>query len=512
LIAKLIVKGSVNLKKITLLFIILIFFLSIAPSLFSAYNDEFRAPTVAGKFYPKESNRLKEVINHLLSEANTKAFNGQIVSLFVPHAGYNFSGQTASLAYKTIQGKKFDLVIIIGCSQDIRFKGAALLGKNGYKTPLGKVFIDKLIYDKLKKEKELFYVIDKVYKKDFTIEMQIPFLQFVLKGFKIVPILIGDRRIKICKNVADKLFASIKDDKRNILIIFTSNLASDLPYDVVKKLDKNAIKRIKNYDINGFYDDINKNKVEASCPGAIVTGMLLAKKIGANKVFLLKYITSGDVVKSKNKHVVGYASFVFIKNDPGEKMKKKAGIDLGLSDKDKKMLLAIARKAIESELKGAKPPSFEVDSPILKENRGAFVTIHENGELRGCIGLIRGYKPLYKTVEEMAVAAAFRDPRFPPLRRDELNKIDIEISALTPLRKITDINEIEVGKHGIYIEKGLHSGLLLPQVATEYGWDRLTFLEQTCWKAGLPLNAWKSPDASIYIFSADIFSEKDFQQ
>jgi AmmeMemoRadiSam system protein A len=181
------------------------------------------------------------------------------------------------------------------------------------------------------------------------------------------------------------------------------------------------------------------------------------------------------------------------------------GVDLGLTDNDKKTLHHIAKTVIENKVRGKAVPEFKIDSPLLKENRGAFVTINKKGQLRGCIGYIEGHGPLHRTIEEMAEAAAFRDPRFPPVREKELSELEIEISVLTPLRRITDVNEIEVGKHGIYIKKGWFSGLLLPQVATEYGWDRQTFLEHTCQKAGLPSSAWRDKDTEIYIFSADIF-------
>jgi len=178
---------------------------------------------------------------------------------------------------------------------------------------------------------------------------------------------------------------------------------------------------------------------------------------------------------------------------------------LGLSEQDKKTLHHIAKTVIENKATGKAVPDFKIDSPILTENRGAFVTINKKGQLRGCIGYIEGRGPLHKTVEEMAEAAAFRDPRFSPVKEKELPDLTIEISVLTPLRRITDVREIEVGKHGIYMRKGWYSGLLLPQVATEYGWDRQTFLEHTCNKAGLPSQAWKDKDTEIYIFSADIF-------
>ncbi|MFQ6078283.1 MAG: AmmeMemoRadiSam system protein A [Thermodesulfobacteriota bacterium] len=184
---------------------------------------------------------------------------------------------------------------------------------------------------------------------------------------------------------------------------------------------------------------------------------------------------------------------------------KRVGVDLGLSDRDKETLVDIAKTVIQSKARGKPVPRFTVDSPVLKEKRGAFVTINKGGQLRGCIGYIKAYKPLYQTVEEMAVQAAFHDPRFDPVTEGEVPDLKIEISVLTPLRRVKDVEEIEVGKHGILMEKGFHSGLLLPQVATEYGWDRKTFLEHTCFKAGLPKDAWKDEDTVISIFSADIF-------
>jgi len=187
------------------------------------------------------------------------------------------------------------------------------------------------------------------------------------------------------------------------------------------------------------------------------------------------------------------------------KEEKKVGVDLGLTEEEKKTLHHIAKTVIENKVKGKPGPDFKIESPILKENRGAFVTIHKRGQLRGCIGYIEGHGPLHKTIEEMAEAAAFKDPRFTPVTDRELSELELEISVLTPLKRIKDVNEIQVGKHGIYIKKGWSSGLLLPQVATECGWDRQTFLEHTCQKAGLPSTAWKEKDTEIYIFSADIF-------
>jgi AmmeMemoRadiSam system protein A len=186
---------------------------------------------------------------------------------------------------------------------------------------------------------------------------------------------------------------------------------------------------------------------------------------------------------------------------------KKTGIDMGLTDDEKQALLQIARASIQAELAGKKPPAAKGQG-ALEEKRGAFVSLKKRGRLRGCIGFIEARKPLAKTVEEMAIAAAFQDPRFEPLKKEELKDLRLEISVLTPLRKTTDVGQIEVGTHGLYVRKGGCAGLLLPQVATEYGWDRDTFLKETCCKAGLAPDAWCDPETEIYLFSADVFGDE----
>ncbi len=170
-------------------------------------------------------------------------------------------------------------------------------------------------------------------------------------------------------------------------------------------------------------------------------------------------------------------------------------------------LLARARGAIERRLglpRESSPPPARKE---LLECVGAFVTLHKKDALRGCIGIFESPKPLYQTVQEMAQASAFEDPRFPPVRKDELQHLDVEISVLSPLRRIQDPSEIDVGTHGIYIIKGYNRGVLLPQVAVDQGWDRDTFLGHTCMKAGLSPDAWKG-DVEIHVFTAEVFGEK----
>jgi AmmeMemoRadiSam system protein A len=180
-----------------------------------------------------------------------------------------------------------------------------------------------------------------------------------------------------------------------------------------------------------------------------------------------------------------------------------------LTAKEKDTLLDIAKKTIAAKVNNKDIPKLNVDSETLQEKRGAFVTLKKHGNLRGCIGYIKALKPLGETVQEMAIAAAFHDPRFPSLKPEEVKDLTFEISVLSPLKRIKDINEIEVGKHGLYIVHGYNAGLLLPQVAIEYEWDRETFLQETCHKAGLPTGAWMDKETEIYIFSADYFGDTD---
>ena len=182
--------------------------------------------------------------------------------------------------------------------------------------------------------------------------------------------------------------------------------------------------------------------------------------------------------------------------------------EIVLAQKEKDYLLKIARRSVEAGVKAEEPPKISNCSEALMNPSGVFVSIHTFKELRGCIGWAESSKPLVETVIEVAAKAALEDPRFNPLTAEELEDIEIEISVLSPMKEIKDVNEIEVGEHGIMMEQGFNRGLLLPQVATEYSWNRETFLNQTARKAGLPVNAWKKGDVKIFIFSAEVFEDQ----
>lgn len=467
---------------------------------------EIREPVYAGSWYPGNPEILSREVKRYLENAKIERLEGQIVALISPHAGYVYSGQVAAYAYRLLEGKSFDTVMVVAPSHHALFKGASIYDRGGFRTPLGVVQIDTEISRKIVESRKEFQFIPEAHAEEHSLEIQLPFLQTALKSFKLVAIVMEPYwNWESCQRLASAMAEAIEGKKA--LLIASSDLSHFHSYEKAVSLDRIVLNHIERFDPAGLNRDLKEGRCEACGGGPILSVMLAAKMLGANRGKVLKYLNSGDVTGEKGR-VVGYAAGVFYRISGGvEKMKegKKVGVDLGLNEEEKKILHHIARTVIENKAKGKPVPEFKVDSLKLKENRGAFVSLHKRGELRGCIGYIEGQGPLHKTIEKMAEAAAFQDPRFPPVTEREIPELDIEISVLTPLKKITDINEIEVGKHGIYIKKGWYSGLLLPQVATEYGWDRKTFLEHTCQKAGLPSNAWKEKNTEIYIFSADIF-------
>jgi AmmeMemoRadiSam system protein B/AmmeMemoRadiSam system protein A len=467
---------------------------------------EIREPAVAGSWYPGNPEILSGDVKRYLENVKRDKQEGEVVALVSPHAGYMYSGQVAAYAYKSIEGKIFDAVVVVGPSHQVFFRGASVYDRGGYRTPLGVVPVDMDLSKKMTEKRKEIRFIPEAHLREHSLEMQIPFLQTVLKTFKIVPIVMEpDWSWETCQSLSAAMAEAVKG--KRVLLVASSDLSHFHSYEKAVELDKVVLNHIDRFDPEGLSRGLKSGRCEACGGGPILSIMLAAKALGANKGRVLKYLNSGDVTGDRSR-VVGYAAGVFYKTIGGtEKMKeeKKVGVDLGLSEQDKKTLHHIARTVIENKARGKNVPEFTVEEPILKENRGAFVTITKKGQLRGCIGYIEGKGPLYKTIEEMAEAAAFRDPRFNRVTERELPDLEIEISVLTPLKKIADVNEIEVGKHGIYMKSGWNSGLLLPQVATEYRWDRKTFLEHTCLKAGLPPNAWKDKGTEIYIFSADIF-------
>jgi AmmeMemoRadiSam system protein B/AmmeMemoRadiSam system protein A len=478
-------------------------------------TEEIRKPAWAGPagFYPSDPVKLTKTIADFFNKAQKEEVPGKIVALISPHAGYIYSGQVAAYGYKTLEGLKYQTVVVISPSHAVFFQGASIYNGKAYQTPLGTIPVDKELALELSKIDKRVYLSDVGHtasspRAEHALEVQLPFLQIVLGEFKLVPIILGPEDNYQTYEALGKALGKVLKDK-DALIVASSDLSHYHPYAEAVELDSVVIKDVNSFNPEALFKDLSSGKCEACGGGPIIATMIAAKELGADRSKVVKYANSGDVTGDKSG-VVGYMSAVFYstgkKSEKEKAQKEKKDNDFGLSQKDKTLLLEIAKETIKCKVKGVKCPEYEITSDVLKENRGAFVTIKKHGKLRGCIGYIQAIKPLYQTVQEMAEAAALHDNRFPPVTEEELDGLEIEISVLTPLKKITDVNQIQVGKHGILIRKRYYSGLLLPQVATENNWDRSKFLEQTCFKAGIyDKNCWKDKDTEIYIFSAEIF-------
>jgi AmmeMemoRadiSam system protein B/AmmeMemoRadiSam system protein A len=471
-------------------------------------SRDIRKAELAGTWYPGNPERLKADILRFLGQVPREKVEGKLVALVSPHAGIVYSGQVAAFGYKLIEGETFDSVIVIGPSHRSRFRGVSVYDRGGFETPLGVVPVDTQLAEELIARDKAISFRPEAFLQENSIEIQIPFLQTVLGRFKFVPIAMGTQDEATCRMLADAIMQSVGD--RKVLIVASSDLSHYHRYERAVAMDTELIDKVARMDVRAFLEALESGEGEACGGGAVAVAMMVGTGMGPAKARILKYANSGDVTGDRSG-VVGYLSgAVYLPGGPEkEEGIPSRGVDLGLSGEEKKALLETARKSIEARLNGKDFPPPEIESERFREKRGAFVTLKKNARLRGCIGFIEGRKPLLRTIQEMAQAAAFEDPRFYPVTKEELDGLDIEISVLTPLRRVQDVNEIEVGKHGIYIVKGYRSGLLLPQVATEYGWDRTTFLNETCRKAGLKPGDWKEKGTEIFIFSADIFGEKE---
>ena len=469
-------------------------------------GEQIRESVIAGSWYSGNARELQQEIEGFMQQVPSPDLQGQLIALISPHAGYRYSGQVAAYAYNLLAEHKFDSVVIIAPSHRAYFRGVSVYDRGGYRTPLGVAPLDGELASALKqRDNRIRYVLE-AHAQEHSLEIQLPFLQVALPGFKVVPLVMGDQNFATCQWLAEAVADCIKN--KSVLVVASSDLSHFHPYQQAKRLDQMVLDRVSEFDARGLSEDLASGKCEACGGGPMVTAMLIARQLGANKSRVLHYANSGDVT-GDHSGVVGYMAAAFWANPKKRseegRRQQKVGVDLGLSADEKTALLKLAREAIECKCRGESVPKPHTDSPVLNELRGAFVSLHEHGRLRGCIGQIKARQPLAKTVTEMAMAAAFEDPRFPPVGIEELKDLDIEISVLTPLRRISNVEEIQVGTHGIYIRRGGYAGLLLPQVATDWGWDRTAFLEHTCEKAHLPRDAWKDEETEIYIFSADVF-------
>ena len=463
-----------------------------------------------------DAAELARRIDTMLAAAAAPKREEAPLAIIAPHAGYVYSGPIAAFAYRAVQGQSYDTVVVIGPSHRDAFTGLSVYDTTRFDTPLGPIPCDRELIGKLIGAHPNIGYRPSAHRDEHSLEVQVPFLQRALSGFKLVMVVAGGRDPEAELKLVDVL-ADYAKHKR-VLVVASSDLSHYHGYAEANKLDAVALASIAALDTAALIRDIGAERCEACGILPVLITMDYAKRSGAHRGVLLKQANSGDTAGPKDK-VVGYAALAFWRDGAGGE-----GKTSGKSVKDtataegtaasigrldgaaRAELLGIARRAIAETVRDSQRMEAKSSNPALQTPQGAFVTITIGGELRGCIGTFREDTPLFRTVAQMAVAAAKEDPRFPPLTAAELPKLHVEISALTPMKPVADVREIEVGRHGLYITRGFNSGVLLPQVATEYGWDRTTFLEQTCRKAGLPKNAWQE-GAKILSFEAEVFGE-----
>jgi AmmeMemoRadiSam system protein B/AmmeMemoRadiSam system protein A len=474
-----------------------------------------RPPAVAGSFYLADARGLRREIETFLARAGCPEPElPPPAGLIAPHAGYLYSGAIAARAYRLLAGHDYDLVVVVSPSHHCAFSGFSLYQPGNYETPLGEVRVDCELVERLLAEHPDFNFVAAAHRSEHALEVQLPFLQVVLGDFTLLPVVMGRQSFQSAARLAEVLAGLARE--RRLLIVASSDLSHFHPAAQARNLDQRIVDVVAAGDPEGLWHLIESGRAEACGAGPMLALMLALKKLGSYQSRVLEYRHSGEVCGDHSR-VVGYlaAAFYSVEEKTGRKNEEETvatepqtkidNPDFGLSPEDKNYLRTQVAAVIEARLAGRAEPDDVPDSPVLREKRGGFVTLKKNGALRGCIGYIEAYKPLYQTVREMARAAAFNDPRFPPLRAAEWPAVTVEISVLTPLQRISDPGFIEVGKHGILLRNGPSSGLLLPQVAVEYSWEREEFLNHTCLKAGLRGDCWRHPETEIFIFSAEIF-------
>ena len=486
-------------KKLIALGIFFVIAISIVSLSFAEHSKE---PSAAGVFYPSDPIELSTMVDGFIFSTVPENKKEGVFALILPHAGYGFSGDTAASGYRLIKGEAYKTVVIIGTGHNYIFDGVSVYDEGEFLTPLGGVKVDSDFTRQLLNQEDEIYFEPKAFDKEHSIEVQLPFLQKAVSNYKIVPIITGDCSLSVCNKLALLLKKAI-GERKDVLVIVSTDLYHGYDYEEANKIDNLTLSYIENMDAEGLYYGLRDNKLQLCGGFGVVSAIILSKELGMNKVKLLKHTNSAEDTGKKTKGIwtVGYASLSISREEMEKAM---------LNKEEKKKLLEIARNSIEVYLKSGKKLELHEDDPLLMKEMGAFVTLNKRKELRGCIGNLIGKSPLYLTVRDMAVEAAISDPRFPPVTLGELKDIDIEISVLSPMQKIDNPDKIRLGIDGVLVRKGFRSGVFLPQVATETGWNKDEFLSNLCsHKAGLASDAWKDKDTEILIFTAEVFSEKD---
>ena len=468
-------------------------------------TPKVRKPAVAGSFYPSSAKEIQAMLGPWLHPSDAGPAPQAII---VPHAGYVFSGEVAASAFNRIpKGHTYKRIFLLGPSHRVGLSTASVETMYSFaETPLGKVPVDITLGQKLIRDGGGYFIFrSDAHDREHCLEVQLPFLQMLFGNVPpIVPIVIGSQRLDVLQKIAGVLEPYFGEDN---LFIISSDFSHYPSYEDAKASDLYMADAICSGGLEKFLralsyiDKINyRGEDTAACgANAIVVLLSMMDDLGRSHYAAehVMYRNSGDSLYGDKDRVVGYNSIVFTEDHL-----------FHFSVEEKASMVAAARSAIYSSLR----LPYDGDAApigILKERGyGVFVTLHLGGRLRGCIGRFVSDESLHATIREMARSAAFYDPRFPALSRDEAPKVEIEISVLSPLKKISSIDEFKLGRDGIYMIKGSRHGTFLPQVAEETGWDTEEFLGHCAQeKAGIGYWGWK--DADLYTYQTEVVKESD---
>ncbi len=465
---------------------------------------EVRTPQVAGQFYPAEPAELRSVVTDLLERQPVQASRSKPRVLIVPHAGYPYSGVVAASAFRQLLGQTYDGVVVVGFTHRFQFDGISVDTVEAYETPLGRLPIHQEAVKFLQTFDGVGHVEEAHESGEHSLEVQLPFVQVALGDVRLVSVLMGSASLEDAQRLAEALAAL--SQRGDYLFVFSTDLSHYHPYDQAQTIDERTVNAMLFETPQAVDRLFGAGQLEACGRGPILASLLLSAKLGYLEFHLLRYANSGDTAGDRSR-VVGYAAIGIY---------ERPAVSVGrLSSEAGMALVQAARQVLERGL-GVKPSEREGvikeiterlnGYPELSAANGTFVTLRKRGQLRGCIGRIQTPQSLAETVPVVALDSALRDTRFNPVRPEELQDINVEVSVLTEPVQLADIRDLVPGRDGVILEQQGHSGVFLPQVWEETGWTRVEFLQElSSQKAGLPPDSWRQ--ATLHVFQDQIFAE-----
>ncbi|HET6411528.1 MAG TPA: AmmeMemoRadiSam system protein B [Anaeromyxobacter sp.] len=477
---------------------------------------EVREPAVAGQFYPASAEQLRSALERFLKDAAPPAAKRPI-AIVVPHAGYAFSGEIAADGWRYASARPPEVVVVLGTNHTMAgFRGIAASPARGFRTPLGIAEVDRDVIEELLRADPDVVLDARPHEREHSIEVEVPFVQVLFPKAKIVPLVVGAPDPKLCQQLGQALAQVLRG--KDALLVASSDLSHYPSARDAGVVDRRVLAAMASLDPDRFHSAIEAEMSRgvaslATCAcgeAPILVVMSAARALGSMRGTVVRYGNSGDGPLGDRERVVGYGAVAF-ETGPGvadtrmleEPAPAPAGAELDAPTRA--ALLAYARETLVRFLETQTVPSTRRLPPAAARSRGAFVTLTRHGELRGCIGQLSPIGPLGYTVGRMALEAALNDERFPPVTLDELPFLEIEVSVLSPMKRV-ELGEIVVGRDGIVLTKDGRRAVFLPQVATEQGWERNELLDHLCEKAGLPRPCWHE-GAIFEAFQAEVFGE-----